>query len=307
MPRTSKIKSAEAMYHIMARSISEIDLFKYDEDKEYYISLIKKYSDKHKCSIYAYNIMDNHMHLFINPRGFDISVFMHCLNSAYVAYFNRKYNRHGHLFQGRFASTIVDSDVYALTLSAYIHNNPKDIEGYNGREHTYPYSSYGIYLGIRKDYHNLVEKDFVLEQFSADAKKAAVQYHKFAVSMNETGIWNKVDKDIVLAYTKNEYRSEKKSIARDLKPEAVIQKVFEVIEDETRESLKNKYSRKSVNIRAFVTYAMRVLCGYNFRQICDYIGNMTMSGITRLSMKGFLLTAQQDKYRKAFDIILGMT
>ena len=303
MPRAAREKSSESIYHVMSRSISEVDLFQCDDDKDYYLSLIKRYKEKHKCSIYAFCLMDNHTHLFINPKGFDISTFMHCLNSAYVSYFNRKYNRHGHLFQGRFASTIVDSEAYIFSLSAYIHNNPKDIEGYNGREYLYPYSSYGIYLGINKDVNDLVDKEFILEQFSTIPEKAISLYHRFTMNMNDTGVWNKIDKDIVTAYVKSEYRSEKKTIARDLEPDVLVKRILEVLDNENSEFIKNKYSRKSSNIRAFTTYTMRVLCGYKFREICGYIGNMTMSGITKLSMKGFMLTTREERYRKAFEAV----
>ena len=304
MPRAAREKSSESIYHVMSRSISEVDLFQCDEDKDYYLTLIKRYKAKHKCSIYAFCLMDNHTHLFINPKGFDISTFMHCLNSAYVSYFNRKYKRHGYLFQGRFVSTIVDSDTYAVSLSAYIHNNPKDIEGYNDREHLYPYSSYGIYLGIRKDLNYIVDKEFILEQFSLMPEKAISLYHKFTTDMRDTGVWNKIDKDIVTAYVKNEYRSEKKFIVRDLQPDVLVKRILDALGNENSESIKNKYGRKSSNIRAFITYTMRILCGYKFRQVCEYIGNMTMSGITKLSMKGFYLTTREDRYRKAFETIL---
>ena len=122
VPRAAREKSSESIYYVMARSISEINLFQSDEDKDYYLSLIRRYKEKCKCNIYAFCLVDNHIHLFINPKGYDISVFMHCLNSVYVSYFNRKYKHHGHLFKWRFASTIVDSDAYTLSLSAYIHN-----------------------------------------------------------------------------------------------------------------------------------------------------------------------------------------
>jgi putative transposase len=191
-------------------------------------------------------------------------------------------------------------------LSAYIHNNPKDIEGYNGKKHLYRYSSYGIYLGLRKDPYNLIDTSFILEQFSSDPQKAMEKYQQFTTTMRDTGICNKVDEDIMAAYTKNEYRSEKKSIARDVQPDTLVSSILEVMEVETQESLKNKYSRKSSKLRAFVVYAMRVLCGYNFRQICEYIGNITMSGITRLSMKGFQLTAVDERYRLAFEAVLNM-
>ncbi|HHV98972.1 MAG TPA: transposase [Clostridiaceae bacterium] len=304
MPRTARVKSSECIYHIMSRSISEINLFQCDEDKNYYLALLKRYKEKYKCSIYAYCIMDNHMHLFINPNGFDISTFMHCLNSAYVSYFNRKYNRHGHLFQGRFASTIVDSNAYAISLSAYIHNNSKDIDGYNGMEHLYAYSSYGIYLGIQNDRYDLIDKKFILDQFSKVPEKAVKLYQRFVTDMKESGISNVIDEDIVTSYIANEYRSEKKIITRDVDPDTLVKKVLRIMGIQSPAVLKNKYSRKDSHIRAFIVYAMRILCGYKFREICEYIGNITMSGVTKLSMKGFYLTVHDERCQKAMKSLL---
>ncbi|RCX07077.1 REP element-mobilizing transposase RayT, partial [Anaerobacterium chartisolvens] len=225
MPRAARKKSEECMYHVMSRSISEIDLFQCDEDKDYYLALLKRYKDKYYCRIYAYALMDNHVHIYINPCGYDISLFMRCLNNAYVAYFNRKYNRHGHLYQGRFASSIVDSDTYSLTLSAYIHNNPKDLPEYAGREELYRYSSYGIYTGLRKDLEEVIDVSFILAHFGRDKKAAREKYRAFTESMKETGIMKEVDNNILRAYTENVYNSEKSYIVRNRMPEEIIQRI----------------------------------------------------------------------------------
>jgi REP element-mobilizing transposase RayT len=300
MPRASRKKGPEYSYHIMCRSISEVNLFQDDDDKKYYLSLLKRYSEKHKCDILAFCLMNNHVHLFINPRGFDISIFMHCLNSAYVSYFNRRNKRHGHLFQGRFASTIVDSDVYALTLSAYIHNNPKDIEGYYGREEDYPYSSYGIYIGKRKDEDCLVNTEFILSVFGKDLQKAALKYHGFAVSMKETGIMRDIGDEIWNAYVENQYRSEKSQILRDKNPDEIVEKACELLNINVPQDVHVKYCRENVGIRAFVTYVMRVMCGYTYKKIGEYIGDLSLSGIANLFNKGFRLTKSEKVYGEAF-------
>src|SRR5690606_5705141 len=98
------------------------------------------------------------------------------LNTAYVRYYNRKYNRHGHVFQGRFESRILDTDEYNLAVSAYIHNNPHDISGFSGREEHYEFSSYGIYLGIRKDTYELIDKSFIMGLFNITGDKFRENY-----------------------------------------------------------------------------------------------------------------------------------
>jgi REP element-mobilizing transposase RayT len=304
MPRAARRKSEESMYHVMSRSISEIDLFQCDEDKQYYISLLKKYKEKYHCRIYAYILMDNHTHIYINPCGYDISLFMRCLNNAYVAYFNRKYKRHGHLYQGRFASSIVDNDTYSLTLSAYIHNNARDMPGYAGKEEQYKYSSYGIYTGYRKDIDELVDTEFILNHFGKDIKSARMKYRAFVESMKETGIMKEVDDSITRAYTENEYASKKSYIARKRVPEEIIYKMSDLLRERLHEGLRRKYSRETAENRAFVTYIMRILCGYTYQEMCKYIGNMSISGISRLTNQGFKLLKENIRYRDAFNSLI---
>lgn len=117
--------------------------------------------------------MTNHVHIHVDPCGFDISKFMQCLNLAYVRYINIKYKRKGHLFSERFKSKIIRDMNYNLLVSAYIHNNPADIAEYKGREYDYPYSSMGIYTGKRKDKRNIVDSEFVLSCINESNKKAA--------------------------------------------------------------------------------------------------------------------------------------
>ena len=304
MPRAARKKSDECMYHVMSRSISEIDLFRCSTDKEYYIKLLKRYIEKYKCKIYAYCLMDNHVHIYINPQGYDISSFMQALNTAYVNYYNRRYHRHGHLFQGRFASKIVDNDTYSLTLSAYIHNNAKDLSGNADKEKLYRYSSYGIYTGDRNDTEKIVDTEFLLNAFHNDKKIAQAKYRTFVESLRNTDIIKKVDNEIILAYTNNEYRSEKHKIIRNLTPDELVKKINELLNNDSVLTLTAKYNRNAAKFRAFVTYVMRVFCGYTYKKICRYIGNMSLSGVNRLSNEGYKLIAECSSYRNTFACLL---
>ena len=115
MARKARLKSGDAIYHIMCKSISEVNLFRDSEDKEKYLSLTKKYKKLYNVKIYGYCLMDNHAHLLIDANGADISKVMHGINFSYAMYFNKKYEREGHLFKDRFKSKIVDNDRYLKT------------------------------------------------------------------------------------------------------------------------------------------------------------------------------------------------
>ncbi len=300
MPRKARIKSSEAIYHIMCRSSSEVQLFNDDEDKEYYLGLLKRYKEKYKCAIYAYCLMDNHCHLHFDGRGFDVSKFMHSLNTAYVRYYNKKYNRHGHLFQGRFESRIIDSEQYNLAVSAYIHNNPKDIGKYSGKEHFYPYSSYGIYLGIREDRHGLIDQNFIRSLFGVKNNSAFVKrYAEFVRCQRDISNMN----EIIKMYPDGkqyEYISGKQIILRNLQPSKVLTCISNrlISSGKSIELLKFKYREQSY--RAFCAYVMRVLCGMSYKEICNTIYNITISACARLCDQGFELVCAGGEYAQIF-------
>jgi putative transposase len=79
--------------------------------------------------------MDNHVHILINEGSDEIGRIMKRINISYAYYFNKKYDRIGHLFQDRFKSEGIESDVYLLSAVRYIHNNPVKAGRYYGVYH----------------------------------------------------------------------------------------------------------------------------------------------------------------------------
>lgn len=127
--------------------------------------------------------------------------------------------------------------MYSLSLTAYIHNNPKDIKGYEGREKEYKYSSYGIYIASGADTREIIYKEFILNIFSKDSKKAAQKYYEFTKMMRNTGIMAEMGEDIIIhAYVKNESRSEKRHIDRNVDLDKVVELVCRVEEEDTEKA-----------------------------------------------------------------------
>ncbi len=304
MPRKAREKYSESIYHVMCRSVSELQLFRDGDDKNYYLSLLKRYTEKFKCSIYAYCLMDNHLHLHFDPKGYDISRFMHSTNTAYVRYYNQKYKRHGHLFQERFESRVLSSDHYNLAVSAYIHNNAKDIEDYHGREEEYPYSSYGIYLGIKKDILGLVDMSFMMSLLNMHEKKTfIVRYKEFAVLQKEIGIETKSIKEMTKALI-NEYFSGRKVILRDISPGRVLSYMTDKLMTTRSGELFMKSKKKAAEYRAFCAYVMRVLCGLTYKEICENLYNITISGCSSMCNRGFDLINENEGYGEMFNALM---
>lgn len=299
MPRCARIKSMDSVYHIMVRSISDTLLFRSSEDKDEFLYLIKEYQDLYAFKVYGYCIMDTHAHIIIDASGADISSIMHGINQSYAQYFNRKYDRRGHLFADRFKSRIVDDDSYLITLSGYIHNNPDDIEEYKSRVEEYAYSSLGIYLGMRKDNLGILDADYIMQFFGRDCKKARKLYLKFVYKCDEKELKEHVEfKD-----QKTEYRSERRIIARDYTSDEVIDFVAGYTGD-NKGSISIKYGRRLGDFKALSILLMRGICSMNERQICEAIGGISQSHASRLCSRGIELIHDRQEYKGLLDNFL---
>lgn len=305
MPRTARIKSPESVYHIMSRSIGEIDLFRTDKDKNTYLKYIKKYKDIFSFKLYSFCLMSNHVHLLIDSNGADVSKFMHCINQSYSQYYNKKHNRHGHLFGDRFKSKIAHNDVSVMCISAYIHNNPKDIRGYKNCVENYLYSSFGIYIGKHKHFDDILDKDFILKYFNQDPILAISKYVHFTKSRSGMDAENVDLSSFNFQFSDDlsNYRSYKSHIMKGISPQDIVIHVTKLY-GFSESDLHIKYNHKSCEFRALCVLLIRNLCDLNLSQICDYIGNITLSSLSYLCNKGYHIIKNEPKYHLILDKIV---
>ena len=289
MSRSARKINPKATHHIMCKSISEINLFRDNEDKREYLNRMAKCKRKYNCGILAYCLMDTHVHIHFDPQGCDMSKFMQSLNLSYVLYYNRKYNRHGHLYQDRYKSVMIEDDRYNLAVSAYIHNNPKDISGYRDHVQDYPFSSFGIYTGQAKDEYRLIEPQFILSKFHQIQKVARQLYVEFVSNLGHTIIDRKLLEKVgsVIHKEHYEYRSERTLYKRDIKPETIIQTVADKFDIPEQDIIKVKYDRSLSPVKAITVFLIRCLCNLSFKNIGKIIGNLTLSQMSKLNNKGF--------------------
>lgn len=124
MARPLRIAFPGAIYHVMARRLEDQLLFNDQSDYQYFISRLEMMVELFALELYAYCLMPNHYHLFKCTPGANISEALQWLNTSYTAWFNKKHEHRGHLFQGRFVAKLVEDDNYFGEVSRYIHLNP---------------------------------------------------------------------------------------------------------------------------------------------------------------------------------------
>lgn len=115
--------------------------------------------------------MPNHFHLLVREKtddGSGVPRYLQRIQTGYAKYFNTKYKKRGHLFQGAFRAIPVESDEQLLYLSAYIHRNPRELKNWKDKEERYPWSSYQD-LTKNNRWGELLKPAVILNQFpSAD-------------------------------------------------------------------------------------------------------------------------------------------
>jgi len=125
MARPLRIDVAEGWYHVMSRGIERRPIFLDDAYCFHFLDLLGEMSQRYGIEVHVYNLMGNHYHLIVRTPEANLSAAMQWLNVSYGAWFNAKQRRVGHIFQGRFRSTLIDGDGgWLLDVSAYVHLNP---------------------------------------------------------------------------------------------------------------------------------------------------------------------------------------
>jgi uncharacterized protein (DUF2164 family) len=217
---------------------------------------------------------------------------MHGLNFKYAVIFNRIHSRHGHVFQDRFKSKVVNTSRYLITLSAYIHNNPLKIKGYENCPEKYKYSSLRVYLGLEKDKTGLLDEAYIMQMLGSNVNKARENYLKLVYMCDKV----KLKKEIEFEDERTEYRSERKILVRDFDPE----KILEFISQETgikKVMIYLKNCRNTKIARSLAVLLMRSLCNFKMKHICEVLGNITESRVSKLCSIGVELISTDDRYK----------
>ena len=162
--KTSHIQSVGGYFHIYNRGVNRQQIFFYDDNYMFFLSRMSVYHTDSGIDILAYCLMPNHFHLLLrqNEPG-AVSQFLGRVCKSYAQAINKRLNRTGHLFEGKYKSKVIDDTIYLHHLSRYIHRNPVraklaiDPLGWK-------YSSYSFYI-TQKSMDVPVNSQPVLQQF----------------------------------------------------------------------------------------------------------------------------------------------
>lgn len=142
MARLPRLYIPGCPQHVIQRGNNRAACFYQEADYKAYLSFLKDAAVKYQVAIHAFVLMTNHVHLLVTPHDADgVSQLMQALGRKYVQFFNYSYERSGTLWEGRYRSTVVDSENYLLKVYRYIELNPVRASMV-GNAAEYPWSSY---------------------------------------------------------------------------------------------------------------------------------------------------------------------
>ena len=188
MARPLRIELSGGLYHVTSRGDRREDIYLDDVDRSNWLALFGHVCKRFNWVCHAYCLMDNHYHIVVETAEANLSKGMRQLNGVYTQNFNRRHNRVGHVYQGRYKAILVDKDSYLLELSRYVVLNPVRSGEVKAVEQ-WSWSSYSAMTG-KSDRPDWLQTDWVLGQFGKQRKRAIAAYIDFVhAGMKLPSVW----------------------------------------------------------------------------------------------------------------------
>ena len=173
---TRKLNTPTLVSHITQRAAGKDPLFIEDSDYLFMLGLLKEIAGKYSLRIFAFCLMPNHVHLLLSPNEENLYDAMRDLFARYARFFNRRYERKGHLFGGPYRQAVCFDDRYLLAASLYIHLNPVKADIENNPRH-YRWSSVRLFCEDDAP-KSFVDPDFILGLLSNGEMKKRKEYRR---------------------------------------------------------------------------------------------------------------------------------
>jgi REP element-mobilizing transposase RayT len=288
--RPLRIEYPGAYHHITTRGVSRQDIFFDDEDHKVFLQQLAVSSQRWGVVYHGYCLMTNHYHLEVQTPEGHLSRALQWVNQTYASHVNRRYQRVGHLFQGRFKSVLVEAEAHLHELTRYVHLNPVRA-GMVAVPVQYAWSSYRDYLGLRQP-PDWLELHSTLSQFGAALGEQRQRYREFVEQGDVTNPLQSMQFGAVLGgdefvrwvRQKLQYTDGDSEVAQLVKvrPGVSLESICEAVRREyavSQEVLREKWRRSNAG-RDVVIYLAKTHARQSLREIGAYCGQMSPSSVS---------------------------
>lgn len=260
MPRKPRIHIDDGFYHVLSRGNNKQEIFFQPSDYTYYLSILDKYGPLNDVTLHAYVLMPNHVHLIVQTGSTPLAKFMQVVQQTYAQGFNRRYDRVGHVFQGRYKAPLIEDDAYLLALIRYIHLNPV-------RAHLctdplqYPWSSHHHYMTGRGP--GLVTTTFVESILATFGGKTIDDYELLPEAASLEDARPLPEKPAAAVLSENTVRAGLP---------AVLNTVADVTNVDAASITGSLQLREVVRARRLFIYCATRLAGHRAAQVAQFLG-----------------------------------
>ena len=258
MPRANRIDIADGVHHVTKRGLERMKIVRSDDDRSHWWRLFDRVAVRYHWRIFAVVLLDNHFHIYLRTPEPNLSEGMRDLDGGYGSLFNQRHEREGPLYQGRFKSVLVESDVHAWEVSRYVHLNPVRAK-LTSDPFQYRWSSFRFYLDSQYA-PDWLDWRTVLAEFAGTESAARIAYKRFV----ESGMSNPPDSPLL---TRQQSENQTTTLVVDmkndwLKPvsrkclslEDVINAVCQVFETSSDSiNARGRHSNRARDAAVFVT------------------------------------------------------
>ena len=194
MARPLRIEFPGAVYHVTSRGNRLEPIFVDENDRHGFLAVVARALSRFDAQALAYCLMSNHYHFVLHTRQANLSLLMRHINGVYTQAFNRRHDKAGHLFQGRFKAILVDRDAYLLEVCRYVDLNP--VRARTARKPgSWIWSSYRAHVGQAPapDWLDTAGLHGYLlgrtANSAADRRRAADRYANLVASVPDANLW----------------------------------------------------------------------------------------------------------------------
>jgi len=197
MARPLRIEFAGAVYHVTSRGNERKDIFRTDNDRRLFLDILQQVNVKYNWHCHAYCLMDNHYHIVIETPDGNLIKGMRQLNGVYTQAFNKRHDRVGHIFQGRYKAILIQKDSHLLEVCRYVVLNPVRALVVK-RPETWQWSSYNPMID-KSSVHPCLTTEWVLGQFGRKKTTALKNYAEFVeAGIGKDTLWKQVKGQLLL-------------------------------------------------------------------------------------------------------------
>jgi putative transposase len=282
MARPKRILYENAVYHVASRGNERREIFEDDRDRWIFLEILQEAIGEHRVLCHSWVLMGNHYHLLIETPEKNLPKFMAHLNGVYTLRFNKRHQRAGHLFQGRYKSMHVDKGIYLMELCRYVVLNPIRA-GIKKHPAQYRWSSYRATAGLEKGPR--LETRWILGQFAKRRNQAEKAYRNYVLRRMDDpqSPWDKAKHGLYLGG--EEFLAKMQSFARE-NPSLDIPKFQKMLVKPPMEEVLERIAksrgfkaadlksgrRKVLEARDIAIYILNQEYGYTLKEIGKSLG-----------------------------------